>query len=212
LQHEISSEIYRFTSTKPRFTDPLSLPEKLAQLTLFSQFFAGAPKTAQVDEIGNAQLLVSTLGAIHAITNPIGFWQSMKGAFAFMGNRKGQLTPTANQIIFAAITNSCSPGVAATVKEHLLQRSKQVKIGIKSAGGHKSFTAFGTTELKAFVKVDKVVMFDLTELKPGSVALNSVALQNHQQGYHVQRKDTGQMVENVKKVLEEHVNPVDEDE
>jgi hypothetical protein len=212
LQLEISSEIYRFTSTKPRFTDPLSVPEKLAQLTLFSQFFAVAPKTTQVDEIGNAQLLVSILGAIHAIANPIGFWQSMKGAFAFMGNRKGQLTPAANQLIFAAITDSCSPSVAATVKEHLLQRSKQVKTGIKSVGGRKSFTAFGTTELKAFVHVERVVMFDLTELKPGSVSLNSAALQSHQQGYHVRRKDTGQMVENVKKVLEEHVNPVDEDD
>jgi len=157
-------------------------------------------------------MLVSTLGAIHAIANPIGFWQSVKGAFAFMGNRKGQLTPSANQRIFAALADSCSAGVATTVKEHLLQRSKQVKAGIQSTSGPKSFTAFGTTELTTFVNVSKVVMFDLTELKPGSVALNTAALQSHQQGYHVHKTNTGQMVENVKKVIEEHVNPVDEDE
>lgn len=109
----------------------------------------------------------------------------MKGAFAFMGNRKGQLTPAANQKIFAAVTDSCSASVAATVKEHLLQRSKQVKTGIMSMGGHKSFTAFGTRELAIFANVEKMIMFDLTELKPGSVALNSAAWQSHQQGYHV---------------------------
>jgi hypothetical protein len=157
-------------------------------------------------------MLVSTLGAIHAIANPIGFWQSVKGAFSFMGNRKGQLTPAANQRIFAAITDSCSAGVAAIVKEHLLQRSKQVKAGIQSISGPKSFTAFGTKELTAFVNVSKVVMFDLTELKPGSLVLNSAALQSHQQGYHVHKTNTGLMVDNVKKVIEEHVNPVDEEE
>lgn len=157
-------------------------------------------------------MLVSTLGAIHAIANPIGFWQSVKGVFSFVGNRKGQLTPAANQQIFAAITDSCSAGVAVTVKEHLLQRSKQVKTGIKSLPGPKSFTAFGTGELTSFVNVSKVVIFDLTELKPGSVALNSAALQSHQQGYHVHKKNTGLLVENVKRVIEEHVNPVDEEE
>jgi hypothetical protein len=209
---EISSEIYRFTATRPRFPDPLSVPEKISQLPLFSQFFTAAPQTAQVDDIGNAQPLISTLGAIHAIANPIGFWQSIKGAFAFLGNRKGQLTPTANQHIFAAITDSCSASVATTVKAHLLQRSKQVKTGIKAAKGPKSFTAFGTKELAAFVNVQKVVMFDLTELKPLSIALNSAALHNHQQEYHVQRQDTRTMEENVRKVLEEHVNPVGEEE
>jgi hypothetical protein len=102
--------------------------------------------------------------------------------------------------------------VAAAVKEHLLQRSKQVKMGIKAAKGPKSFAAFGTKELSAFVNVQKVVMFDLTELKPLSAPLNSAALQIHQRGYHVQRQDTKTMEEKVKKVLEEHVNPIDEEE
>jgi hypothetical protein len=170
-----------------------------------------APKAAQVYDIGNAQMLVSTLGAIHAIANPIGFWQSVKGVFSFVGNRKGKLTPAANTRILAAITDSCSTGVAATVKEHLLQRSKQVKSGIQSIGGPKSFTAFGRRELAAFANVERVVMCDLVELKPGSVALNSAALHSHQQGYHVHRTNTGLIVDNVKKVLEEHVNPVDQE-
>ena len=85
-------------------------------------------------------------------------------------------------------------------------------MGIKSMNGPKSFAAFGTKELTAFTNVQKVVMFDLTELKPRSVALNSAALQSHQQGYYIKKTDTGLIVENVKKVLEEHVNPVDEAE
>ena len=152
------------------------MSEKLTQLPLFTQFFAMAPKKAQVDDIAKAQLLVSTLGAIRAISNPIGFWQTIKGAFAFLGNRKGQLTPMANERICAAITGSCSANVATTVKEHILQRSRQVKTGIQATKGHKSFTAFGTQELAAFVNVQPVVMFDLTELKPLSVALNSAAV------------------------------------
>ncbi|KAE8447503.1 hypothetical protein EG329_010633 [Mollisiaceae sp. DMI_Dod_QoI] len=212
LQFEISSEIYRFTATRPRFPDPLNVSEKINQLHLFSQFFAAAPKTAQVDDIGKAQLLVSTLGVIHAISNPLSFWQSMKGAFAFLGNRKGQLTPAANQRIFAAITDSCSAEVAATVKAHMLQRSQQVKTGIKSAQGHKNFTAFGMRELTSFVGIQTVVMIDLTELKPLSIALNSLALQNHQQGYRAHRQGTMQMEDGAKKMIKTMVNPVDEEE
>jgi hypothetical protein len=188
------------------------LSEKLAQLPLFTQFFAIAPKKAQIDDIAKAQLLVSTLGAIHAISNPIGFWQTIKGAFAFLGNRKGQLTPTVNERIYAAITVSCSANVASTVKEHVLQRSKQVKTGIQATKGHKSFTAFGMQELAAFVHVQPVVMFDLTELKPLSVALNGAALQSSQHGYHVHRQTTLQMEDGAKKMLSNMVNPVDEDD
>jgi len=197
---------------KPRFPDPLNVSEKLAQLPLFTQFFAMAPKNAQVDDIAKAQLLVSTLGVIRAISNPIGFWQTIKGTFAFLGNRKGQLTPTVNEQIYAAITGSCSANVATTVKEHILQRSRQVKTGIQATRGHKSFTAFGTQELTAFVNVQRVVMFDLTELKPLSVALNSAALQSHLQGYHVHQQTTMQMEDGAKKLLSTMVNPVDEDD
>jgi hypothetical protein len=188
------------------------MSERLAQLPLFTQFFATAPKKAQVDDIAKAQLLVSTLGAIRAISNPIGLWQTIKGALAFVGNRKGQLTPTVNERIYAAITASCSANVATTVKEHILQRSKQVKTGILATKGHKSFTAFGTQELAAFVNVQPVVMFDLTELKPLSVALNTAALQSHQQGYHVHRQTTVQMEDGAKEMLRNMVNPVDEDD
>jgi hypothetical protein len=188
------------------------MSEKLTQLPLFTQFFAMAPKKAQIDDIAKAQLLVSTLGAIHAISNPIGPWQTIKGAFAFLGNRKGQLTPTVNERIYSAITGSCSVNMATTVKENILQRSKQVKTGIKATNGHKSFTAFGMQELAAFVHVQHVVMFDLTELKPLSVALNGAALQSSQQGYHVHRQTTLQMEDGANNMLSNMVNPVDQDD
>ena len=171
-----------------------------------------APKTAQVDDIAKAQLLVSTLGAIRAIANPIGLWQTIKGVFAFLGNRKGQLTPTVNERISAAITGSCSANVANTVKRHVLQRSRQVKTGIQATNGHKSFTAFGTEELAAFVSVQRVIMFDLTELNPLSVALNGAALQSHQHGYHVHRRTTMEMEGEAKEILSTMVNPVNEDD
>jgi hypothetical protein len=168
------------------------------------------PKKAQIDDIAKAQLLISTLGAIRAISNPIGLWQATKGVFAFLSNRKGQLTPTVNKQIYAAITSSCSANVANTVKERILQRSKYVKTGIQATKGHKSFTAFGTWELAAFVNVQPVVMFDLTELKPVSVALNSAALQSSQEGYHIHRQTTMQMEDGAKQILNNMVNPVDE--
>jgi hypothetical protein len=163
------------------------MSEKLTQLPLFTQFFAIAPKKAQIDNIAKAQLLVLTLGTIRAVSNPIGLWQTIKGGFAFQGSRKGQLTPAVKEQIYTASTGSCSANVATTVKERILQRSKQVKAGIQAAKGHKSFTAFGMQELAAFVHVQPVVMFDLTELKSLSVALDSAALQSSQQVNHLIR-------------------------
>ena len=98
------------------------------------------------------------------------------------------------------------------MKEHILQRSKQVKTGIKAANGPKSFTAFGMKELAAFVNVQAVNLFDLTELKSLSVALNGAALHSHQQGYHAHRQGTMKMENGAKKMISEMVNPVDEDE
>ncbi|KAF8855606.1 hypothetical protein BDZ45DRAFT_804902 [Acephala macrosclerotiorum] len=210
LQFDITAELYNFTSSLPRFPDPLSVPDKLAQLHLFSQFFASAPKSAQITDIGKAQLLVSTLGTIHAIANPIGFWQSVKGAFAWVGNRKGQLTPAANAKILAAITASCSGDVAATVKSHMLQRSKQVKEGIKRGSGHKSFTNFGIGELTSFAGTKDVIVVDLTEVKAGSMALDGKALVGHQEGYRVQRQGTIKLEGVAKGVLRDIVNPVEE--
>jgi hypothetical protein len=64
--------------------------------------------------------------------------------------------------------------------------------------GKKPSRPLVSRELAVFLKVEKVIMFDLTDLrlKPGIVALHSAALQGHQQGYHFERKKTGQMVEN----------------
>lgn len=186
------------------------MSETLGHLPLFTQFFSKPPKKAQVDDIAKAQFLVTTLGVIHATSNPIGPWQTLKDAFAFPGNRKGQLTSTVNKQINAVITGSCSANVAGTVKEHVLQRSKQVKVGIKAIKGHKSFTTFGMQELAAFIHVQAVDRFDLTELQPVSVALNSAALQSSQEGYRVHRQSMMQMEKASKKMLVDMVNPVDE--
>lgn len=209
LQFEISSEIYRFTATKPRFRDPLTVPEKVNQLPLFTQFFDAAPTNAQVDNIGRAHLLISTLGTIHAISNPIGFWQNVKSAFAFLGNRKGQLTPTLNESIFAAITGSCSPNVVATVNAGMLQRSKQVNTGIQATAGPKSFTNFGTKELPAIFSGPPVELSDLIELKPISVSLSGAEFQNHHNTYHLHRRGTEHITANAKNILNTMVNPVD---
>jgi hypothetical protein len=67
-------------------------------------------------------------------------------------------------------------------------------------------------ELAAFVNVQAVSLFDLTELKPLSVALNGAALQSHQQVYHAHRQGTMKMEDGAKKMINEMVNPVEEDE
>jgi hypothetical protein len=100
--------------------------------------------------------------------------------------------------------------VATKVKNDILQRSKQVKTGIRGTRGHKSFTAFGTQELEAFVNVRSVGMFDLTELKPLSIALNGAALHSHQEAYQLHRRATTDMEVEAKRVLSSMVNPVDE--
>ena len=145
------------------------------------------PWQAQVADIAKAQLLISTLSAIHAISNPIGFWQGVKSAFAFMGNRKGQLTPKLNEHIFTAIMTSCSPEVVVAVKDHMGQRSKHAGAGIKAAGGHKNFDDLGAQGLATFTGVKSVAMFDLTSLNPLSVAMNASTLQGYQNDYSLHR-------------------------
>jgi hypothetical protein len=167
------------------------------------------PRQAQVTDIAKSQLLISTLGAIHAISNPIGFWQGVKGAFAFMGNRKGQLTPKLNEHIFTAIMASCSPEVVVTVKDHMGQRSKQVKAGIKAAGGPKNFDNFGAQGLAAFAGVKSVAMFDLTSLNPLSVAMNASTLQGYQNDYSLHRRTTTHLVNFAEQRIREIVNVED---
>ena len=184
----------------------------MKQLHLLSQFFAAAPQTAQIDDIGKAQLLVTTLGAVHAIVNPIGFWQSIKSGLSFLGNRKGQLTPVANAKILSSITASCSTDVAVAVKSHMLQRSKQVKMGIKTLKSpHKSFTNFGLGELTVLSGMENPMMVDLTEVKGGSEALDVKTLTNHKEGNRIHRNETLRMESEAKKQITEMVNPVDED-
>ena len=214
LQYDLTNEIYLFTGTKPRFPDPIPTVEKISQMPLTSLFFSHAPSQAQVTDIAQAQLLVSALGAVHAVANPLSFWQSMKSAFAFCGNRKGQLTSKLNERVFLAIANTCSPDVAATVKEHVLQRSGQVKTGIQAqrAGGPKSFEKFGHSELTAFTSMSAIEVYDLTALQPVSIAMNLTTLDGHQNAFHVHRQATETLTTHAKMQINDMVNAVDEED
>lgn len=100
--------------------------------------------------------------------------------------------------------------MAATVKEHLLQRSKQVKVGIKSVGGHKNFGTFGLGELSALVGMTGVNWVDLTEVRDGSMAMSTAALQGHQNGYQIHRQTTMELKSAAEQRLREMVNQFDE--
>lgn len=212
LQFNLTAEIYRFTSTKPRYPDPLIASEQLNQLSLVSQFFEAAPKTSHITDVANTQLLVSTLGAVHALANPLNFWQSFKGAFAFLGNRKGKLTPGLNEYIFSSIAGICAASVSASVKDHVLQRSKQVKTGIRGLRGKKRFEAFGWAELATFSGASGVTIVDLAELCPLSISMDSAAVNTHVGTYHNDRKNTMDREKDAKLLLNSMVNPTDEEE
>jgi len=91
----------------------------------------------------------------------------------------------------------------------MLQRSKQVCKGIKSAGGKKSFSGYGMGELRTWMGVQAVAVCDLTGLKGGSVAMNGVGLNGVQAAYHVHRQNMVLMEEGAKRKLIEMVNVVD---
>jgi hypothetical protein len=209
LQFSINTEIYRFTTSRPRYPEPLDTVEQLQQLSLVTQFFAAAPKSVVIVESGNAQLLVSTLGSIHALSNPLNFWQKMKGAFAFCGNRKGKLTPSLNNCIFTSISSACNPAISGPIKDHVLQRSKQVKAGIRAAGGKKSFAAFGRKELAAFAGTP-FNFVDMTEMKDGSLALTAAVVDVNVRLYAAEKQYAEGLERDAKKMLLEMVNPVDE--
>jgi hypothetical protein len=192
IQFTLTSEIYRFTSTPPRFPDPIPSSEKLLHLSLTHQFLTAAPAdTPQVTDATAAttQLLISTLGAIHAQANPRGAWQSIKGAFAFFGNRKGQLTSALSPQLLAALASACSPDVAATVKKVVLQYSKQVKTAIRAIRGPKRFLNFGKTALAALVGLEGASqlpgIMGLSEVDPESKALGVAELNAHAQEWQM---------------------------
>jgi len=213
LQFDLCNEIYCFTGTKPRFPDPIPTDEKLSQMPLTSLFFSLAPKAAQVADTEHAQLLASTLGAVHALANPLSFWQSIKSTFAFCGNRKGQLTSKLNEQIMLAMERSCtSPAVAAAVKAEVVKRSQQVKQGIKTGkgSGAKNFNRFGQAELASLVSVSGVEMYDLAALSPVSKAFKTHQLDQHRGQYNLHRQKTEDMVRHAKGIIEEVVSPVQE--
>ncbi|KAH7133667.1 hypothetical protein EDB81DRAFT_949960 [Dactylonectria macrodidyma] len=215
LQYDIATEIYRFCATRPRFPDPLSSPEKLAQLHLFSEFFAMAPAVAsgQVTDVGRAQLLTQTLGAVHAMSNSLSRWQSVKSAFRFLGNRKGRLSPKLNEAIQSSIAATCSPDVAAAIREHVQQQSKKVKdviVGAKDTFGHKNFEGVLHQEVAKFVDVDEVGFHDLTDLNQLSIALYGRALKVHRDQSHLHRQNQENFSKHAKGVLHALVNPADD--
>lgn len=179
-------------------------------LTLTTTFFNAAPKNPIFASPETAQLFVFTLGAVHALSNPLDFWQSFKSAFAFLGNRKGRLTPQLNQHIFGTITALCAPAVAESVKDYVLQRSKQVKAGIRAVGGKRRYEGFGQSELAAFANT-AFNCIDLTECCTGSLALGGGAAQQFVQTYCMDRDNRSKWVMDANKLLREMVNPVDED-
>jgi hypothetical protein len=136
------------------------------------------------------------MGVVHALANPLGAWQSIKGVFSWMGNRKGQLTPALNRRLLTVLAAACAAPETAAIKKDVLQRSKQVKSGIHSCGGPKRFFVFGKAELAGFLGVGvdakQLVLIDLTELSPASKALDAAALSAQVQEYHLhsQRRRT----------------------
>jgi hypothetical protein len=210
LQFDLAAEVYTFTSTKPRFPNRINVGEKLSQLPLVAQFFNPVPQQAQVLEVGHAEQLVSALGAVHAISNSIGFWQAVKGALAFLGDRKGQLTPKLNQHIYASVSTACGASIAAEVTKAVRQRSKQVKAGIKASGSHKSFTAFGMQELADLVGARSASVSDLAQLTPQSVALSSDDFQSRKRSYHIHHQSFQIMEAGARALLSDMVNPSEE--
>jgi hypothetical protein len=215
LQFDLCNEIYCFTGTKPRFPDPIPAAEKLSQLPLTSLFFSLVPQESQATEAGHAQLLASALGAVHALGNPLSFWQKIKAAFSFCGNRKGPLTAKINEQIQLAVERVCAPDVAVAVSKEVKQRSAQVKSGIKTtasnggAGGHKNFIRFGQAELASFASVNGVIVHDLAALKPASEAMKIDQLGDHRHRHHLHRQATGTLEAHARAQIQEMVNAED---
>ncbi|KAH7137305.1 hypothetical protein B0J13DRAFT_639656 [Dactylonectria estremocensis] len=216
LQYDIASEIYRFCATRPRFPDPLSNSEKLAQLLLFSEFFTMASIVAsgKVTDVKQAQLLTQTLGAVHAMSNSLSGWQSVKESFRYFGNRKGRLTAKLNKTIQSCIAATCSRDVVVAIKEHVEQQSEKVKdiiVGAEETIGHKNFEGVLRHELAKVVDIDETGFHDLTNENPLSIALCGTSLKLHRDQSHVHRQNQENLSNHAKGVLHALVNPVDDD-
>ncbi|KAK5651900.1 hypothetical protein OQA88_11559 [Cercophora sp. LCS_1] len=209
LQLDLCHEIYCFTGTQPRFPDPIPVPEKLSQMPLTSLFFSLAPEQPRVTDIAEAQRLASALGAVHALANPLSFWQSVKAAFSCCGNRKGQLTAKLNEQILLAVDRACAPDVAAVVHKAVMERSGQVKTGIHASGGHKNFDRVGQAEVAAFVSVSGLMVHDLTALQPVSTAMNTAQVDSHRRNHWAHQQMMGTLKTHAEIQLKEMVNAED---
>jgi hypothetical protein len=210
LQVQMASEVHEFVTTRPRFPDPLKINEKMDQLTQVNNFISTAPKSVRIHDIAQAQLFIATLSSLHAISNPLSFWQSTKGVFSFFGNRKGQLTPRLNKDIQAIISGACADPIEVAVKQAVMQRSKAIKQDIKKGDKKKTFDGVANSELAKFSGMQSVTVVNLGEENKGSVAMDSKVFENHVTGYANHQATATSMHNDAKRLLSEMVNPVDE--
>jgi len=152
---------------------------------------------------------------VHALANPLSFWQSVKAAFSFCGNRKGPLTTKLNEQIQLAVERACAPAVAAAVSQEVMQRSAQVKAGINAAashggtGAHKNFVRFGQSELASFASVSGVMVHDLAALKPVNEAMKRDQVGHHRHRHHLHRQATETLKTHARAQIQEMVNAED---
>ncbi|KAK7957799.1 hypothetical protein PG988_012647 [Apiospora saccharicola] len=166
LQFDLGNEIYWMMGAKAG---------KVMQMPLTSHFFYSSLPDEQVEDVEKAQLLILALGTVHAICNPLSSWQSIKAAFASLGNRQGHRHKSRiPDLISSVIRRTCDPSIADTVNNHVMARSEQVKQGIRSQPKSlpKSYAWFGNQELAAFTN-STCGWVDLLDTRETSLVLTS---------------------------------------
>jgi len=93
----------------------------------------------------------------------------------------------------------------------MLQRSQQVKSGIRLVGGKKRFDGFGRAEVATFAGVPSPTFVDLVDLCPASVALSATSFIAQNNTYQQDQMKTTSLEHEAKKFLQVIVNPVDGD-
>ncbi|KAK8043114.1 hypothetical protein PG994_013597 [Apiospora phragmitis] len=164
LQFDLCSEIYWMTDAK------LPAAEELSQMPLTSHFFNSSHHVGHIQDVEKAQLLVLTLGTVHAAANPLSPWHALQRA--------------------------CAPSIAGTIKSHVLARSEQVKRGIRSQpkGLAKSYAWFGNQELAASTN-DASGWIDLVAPEETSLALACQEWQDRADQYETEKRMRAEFTE-----------------
>ncbi|KAK8081073.1 hypothetical protein PG997_008891 [Apiospora hydei] len=197
LQFDLCNEIYWITAGDD-------------QMPLTGCFFDLAPRggVPPVQQVEEAQLLVLALGTIHAVANPLSPWKSVQATFASLSHNI-QLKPRINDRIFGAVQRICAPGIAGTVKSHVLARSEQVKRGIRSqpkkGGLHKSYAGFGYKELGLLTN-DTSGWTDLLAHGETNLALTSQEAQDRAHSYRGRKEVWASRHESSRRLIESMVN------